>query len=69
MGEDVGYGGSYVPLIVGEGTLNELRNFAGPAPEDGRKIVQVNLATGEFKWAPRARRRAPARRTTYRRRK
>jgi len=67
MAEDVGYGGSYVPLQVGEGTLNELRNLAGPAPADGKKWVMVNLATGEFKWYTA--RRSSARRSYTRRRK
>ncbi len=49
-GADVGWAGSFVPMIVGEGTLNELRNLAGPPQYPGQKFVMVNLVTGEFKW-------------------
>lgn len=50
MAEDVGFSGAYTPLLVGAGTLNELRNLAGPAPTPGKKWVMCNLDTGEFKW-------------------
>ncbi len=49
-GKDVGWAGSFVPMIVGEGTLNELRDLAGPPQKPGMKWVMVNLADGEFKW-------------------
>lgn len=49
-GNDVGWAGAFVPMIVGEGTLNELRNLAGPPSYPGQKFVSVNLLTGEFKW-------------------
>ncbi len=49
-GADVGWAGAYVPLIVGEGTLNELRNLAGPPQTPGAKWVMVDLETGSFKW-------------------
>ncbi len=55
-GADVGWAGAFVPMIVGEGTLNELRNLAGPPSYPGQKFVSVNLLTGEFKWATTARR-------------
>lgn len=54
---DVGYGGAYVPLIVGESTLNECRNLAGPSPTPGKKWIMMNLDTGELKWYTGARRR------------
>ncbi len=50
FGGDVGWAGAFVPMIVGEGTLNELRNLAGPPQKPGQKWVLVNLADGEFKW-------------------
>jgi hypothetical protein len=51
FGGDVGWAGAYVPMIVGEGTLNELRNLAGPPQNPGKPaIVEVNLNTGAFKW-------------------
>lgn len=62
FGEDVGWAGSFVPMIVGEGTLNELRNLAGPPSYPGQKMVQVNLVTGEFQWQR-------ARQTAYRKRR
>ncbi len=49
-GADVGWAGAYVPMIVGEGTLNELRNLAGPPQTPGAKWVMIDLQTGEFKW-------------------
>ncbi len=49
-GGDVGWAGAYVPLIVGEGTLDELRNLAGPPQYPGAKWVMVDLETGSFKW-------------------
>lgn len=61
---DVGNVGSYVPSVVGEGTLNELRDLAGPAPSLGKKHVIVNLDTGEMKWYQSARR--SYRRRSYR---
>jgi len=53
MAEDVGFAGSYSPNIIGEGSLNELRNLAGPAPADGKHWVMVDLKTGELKWYKR----------------
>ncbi len=53
-GDDVGWAGAFVPLVVGEGTLNELRNLAGPPSYPGQKFVTVNLVTGEFKWQTRS---------------
>lgn len=47
---DVGWAGAFVPMIVGEGTLNELRNLAGPPPSPGMKMFEVNLETGQAKW-------------------
>ncbi len=49
-GADVGWAGAFVPMIVGEGTLNELRNLAGPPQYPGQKMITVNLETGQFKW-------------------
>jgi len=49
-GTDVGWAGAFVPMIVGESTLNELRNLAGPPQYPGQKMVEVNLETGQFKW-------------------
>ncbi len=50
-GGDVGWAGAFVPMIVGEGTLNELRNLAGPPSYPGQKYVSINLETGQFKWS------------------
>lgn len=58
MGADVGYAGAYRPLVVGEGTLNELQNLAGPPPFLGKKWVMVNLSTGEMKWYQSSRKRS-----------
>jgi hypothetical protein len=44
-------------MIVGEGTLNELRNLAGPPQTPGQVTVEVNLMTGVFKWKTFATRR------------
>ncbi len=54
-GGDVGWAGSYVPLVVSEGALEELRNLAGPPQHPGAKMVMIDLETGKFKWytAPR----------------
>lgn len=53
-GDDVGWAGAFLPMIVGEGTLNELRNLAGPPQYPGQKMCMVNLVTGEFKWYSRS---------------
>lgn len=55
FGGDVGWAGAYVPLVVSESTLEELRNLAGPPQHPGAKMVMVDLETGKFKWyeAPR----------------
>jgi len=65
-GADVGWAGAFTPMIVGEGTLNELRNLAGPPSYPGQKMVRVNLVTGEFQWLQRS---APRRSTGRRRRR
>jgi len=54
--DDLGYIGSYSPLVIGDTALSELRNLAGPAPADGKKWFMVNLSTGECKWYRAARR-------------
>ncbi len=50
FGNDVGWAGAFVPMIVGEGTLNELRDLAGPPQHPGQKWIMVNLEDGQFKW-------------------
>lgn len=50
MGPDVGWAGSFVPMIVSETTLAELRNLAGPPPTPGMKMFEVNLESGQAKW-------------------
>ena len=71
MPDDVGYGGSYAPKVVGTSTLNECRDLAGPAPAEGKKWVMINLDSGQFKWyQSSARRGGPyrySRRSTRRR--
>lgn len=57
MGNDVGYQGSYQPMVLGEGSLNEMRNLLGPPPAEGKKWGMVNLFTGEVKWYQASRRR------------
>ncbi len=54
---DVGWAGAYVPLVVTEGTLDELRNLAGPPQYPGAKMVMIDLESGKFKWysAPKRR--------------
>lgn len=47
---DVGWAGAFVPMIVGEATLGELRNLAGPPQHPGQKWIMVNLEDGQFKW-------------------
>lgn len=56
-GADVGWAGAFAPMIVGEATLNELRNLAGPPSYPGQKMVSINLVTGEFRWQTRSTRR------------
>lgn len=53
-GADVGWAGAFAPMIVGEATLNELRNLAGPPSYPGQKMITVNLVTGEFRWQTRS---------------
>jgi len=62
MAEDIGYGGSFVPQLVGESTLNELRNMAGPPPTPGKRWYMVDLVTGEGKWYQARQNRSPIRR-------
>jgi len=70
MVEDVGWGGSWAPLVVSAGALEELRNIAGPAPSPGKSWVMVNLKDGEFKWyTARTSRRPSYTRRSPRRRK
>jgi len=66
-GSDVGWAGAFTPMIVGEGTLNELRNLAGPPTYPGQKFVRINLVTGEFQWMSRPRSRTVNRRRARRR--
>lgn len=58
MVQDIGWAGSYEPLVVSAGALDELRNLAGPPQFPGAKWVMVNLADGEFKWFSAGRRTA-----------
>ncbi len=55
-GEDVGWAGAFVPMIVSETTLAELRNMAGPPQYPGQRRVEIDLVTGMFQWKSRARR-------------
>ncbi len=50
VGDDIGWAGAFVPMIVGTETLRELRNLAGPPPSPGMKMFEVNLETGQAKW-------------------
>lgn len=70
FGGDVGWAGSYVPLVVSEGTLEELRNLAGPPQHPGAKMVMIDLENGKFKWYESAKRSysGGSRRRTSRRR-
>ncbi len=52
VGDDIGWAGAFVPMIVGTETLRELRNLAGPPPTPGMKMFEVNLETGQAKWKP-----------------
>jgi len=61
-GEDKGWASAVLPMIVGESTINELRDLAGPPSYPGQKMVQVNLVTGEFQWVRRSVRRSGRRR-------
>lgn len=47
---DVGWAGSFQPMIVSDVTLAELRNLAGPPPTPGMKMFEVNLESGQAKW-------------------
>lgn len=49
-GSDIGWVGTFVPMIIGRNTLGELRNLAGPPSQPGQRWVMVDLVTGEFKW-------------------
>ncbi len=55
-GEDVGWAGAFVPMIVSETTLSELRNMAGPPQYPGQRRVEIDLVTGMFQWKSRAKR-------------
>lgn len=57
FGGDIGWAGAYVPLLVSESCLDELRNLAGPPQHPGAKMVMIDLENGKFKWyeAPRRR--------------
>lgn len=57
-GGDIGWAGSYIPLMVTESCLEELRNLAGPPQYPGAKMVMIDLESGKFKWyqAPQRRR-------------
>lgn len=57
FGQDRGWAGSWVPNIVGETTLSELRDLAGPPQYPGQSWVKVNLKDGEFKWMSSGKRR------------
>jgi len=50
MAEDAGYGGSFVPQLVDDDTLGNLRDMAGPAPRPGKRWYMVDLVSGEGKW-------------------
>ncbi len=50
LGDDIGWAGAFVPMIVGTETLRELRNLAGPPPTPGMKMFEVNLESGQAKW-------------------
>lgn len=52
-GRDIGWAGAFVPLIVSEACLDELRNLAGPPQYPGQVMVSVNLETGKFQWLAR----------------
>jgi len=52
-GEDIGWAGAFVPMIVSETTLAELRNMAGPPQYPGQRRVEVDLVTGMFQWKKR----------------
>lgn len=61
---DIGDPGYWLPRVVSEGPMNELRNIAGERPFANSKMITVNLFTGEVQWLQaRARTsKAPARR-------
>lgn len=67
-GGDVGWAGAYVPLVVSETCLDELRNLAGPPQHPGAKMVMIDLENGKFKWYEAPRRRATYSRSSKRRR-
>lgn len=55
--DDVGWEGVWEPMIIGEGTLNELQNMAGAPVRQGKdgagkpyEWVAVNLRTKEFRY-------------------
>lgn len=57
LAEDVGWVGTWEPMVLTEGSLEELRNLAGqPVPtKSGRpnEWCLVNLRTGEFRYPAR----------------
>lgn len=55
---DIGYEGTYMPMVLNAGALNDLRKMAGPPPSIGKKWFMVNLATGECKWYQASKRRS-----------
>ncbi len=66
--QDIGWAGAFVPLIVSQETLAELRNLAGMPAFPGQRFFQTNLVTGECKWMARPRR-SNSRRSSRRRRR
>lgn len=65
---DVGWAGAFVPMVVSEETLKELRNLAGPPAYPGQRMVEVNLMNGEFKWKTSGSKRGYSRRSRRNRR-
>jgi hypothetical protein len=53
---DIGWAGQFVPNIVSEKCLDELRNLAGPKQYPKQKDVVIDLNNGMLEW-----------KTTYRR--
>jgi len=56
-GEDVGWEGAWEPMVVGRGTLNELRNLCGVPVRKGSEGTgmpyewcAVNVKTMEFRY-------------------
>lgn len=63
---DIGWSGTFKPMVVSASTLEELRNLAGMPEYPGQKMVKIDLVTGTFSWIQRAKQRSYGRKSRRR---